>query len=209
MDSFFTSRPRFTWPSFLLFLSLFLVLLGVIGYGSTVLIAASHKTRQSQVSLLKDQIELWNESMPGFTGMHVELNAENSSIVVLSPNQNDDFHFKGVKLPPYPHYKYYANETLITNTTKLKTVTSVATVRSKQPEVFNFTTDLTLRYSMPNRSEQLRTYTSVVVFQKAPVPLNQKSKFPASVRYASRRVLGFSAECVHSTLHGGSALLRL
>ena len=176
MDSFFTARPKFAWPSFLFFLSLLVTLLGVVGYGSTVLIEASHKTRVSQISLLKDQIELWNESMPGFVGMHVELSAQNSSVVVLAPDQNDDFHFKGVKLPPYPHYKYYANTTLLSSTATLKAVASIATVSPTQPEVFNFTTNLTLQYSMLNRSDQVQTYQGVVVFQKAPVPLNQKSK---------------------------------
>ena len=175
MENCFSSRPRFTWLSFLLFLALSLVLLGVIAYGSTVLVEASHKTRTSQISLLRDQIELWNESRSDFMGMTVWLTAQNSSAVWMKPDENDDFHFKGVKLPTYPHYKYYANETLVTQDTVLKQVQSVAAVSTTQPEIFNLTTNLLLTYFKANQSKSEQIFRDVVVFQKTAVPLNQKS----------------------------------
>ena len=131
MDNLFATRRKFTWTGCVLCSVFTAMLLGTIGYGGSVLAEAGKKTRTSQISLLKDQIQLWNESLPFFREMSVSLQADNSTVIPLLPDSTDDFHFKNVKLPPYPHFKFYANTTLLTPGATLKNVTSPGAVSDR------------------------------------------------------------------------------
>lgn len=131
MDSLFATRRKFSWTGCVLCSAFTLLLIGTVGYGGSVLAEVGKKTRSSQISLLRDQIQLWNESLPAFREMVVSVQAEGSRRIPLLPDSTDDFHFRGVQMPPYPHFKYYANATLLTPSAGLKNITSPGTVSNR------------------------------------------------------------------------------